>query len=84
MESDEMKRNRVRTPAGPSGNQDQNRPGLAKGIEMSQHAARPIEAALVNFLCKDGVRKSRYGRAKGTALTGAGGFMATHTNAVER
>jgi hypothetical protein len=75
MESDEMKRKRVRTPAGPRGNQDQNRPGLARGIEMSQHAARPTRAALVKRLCSDGVRKSRYGRAKGAALTGGGGFM---------
>jgi hypothetical protein len=75
MESDEMKRKRVRTPAGPRGNQDQNRPGLARGTEMSQHAARPTRAALVKRLCRDGVRKSRYGRAKGAALTGAGGFM---------
>jgi len=84
MESDEMKRKRVRIPAGPRGNQDQNRPGLAKGTEMSQHAARPSRAALVNLLCKEGVRKSRYGRAVGTALTGAGGFMSAHTNATER
>lgn len=79
MDSDEMKRKRVRMPAGPRGNQDQNRLGLAMGIEMSQHAASPIRAALVNLLCKDGVRKSRYGRGKGAALTGAGGFMATRT-----
>lgn len=79
MERDEMKRKRVRIPAGPRGNQDQNRLGLAKAIEMSQHAASPIRAALVNLLCKDGVRKSRYGRGKGAALTGAGGFMAAHT-----
>ena len=84
MESDEMKRKRVRMPAGPRGNQDQNRLGLAMEIEMSQHAARPTRAALVNLLCRDGVRKSRYGRAVGTALTGGGGFMSTHTKAVER
>jgi N-formylglutamate amidohydrolase len=77
MERDEMKRKRVRTPAGPMGNQDQNRPGLAIGREMSQHAARPTRAALVKRLCNEGVRKSRYGRAVGGALTGAaGGFMA--------
>ena len=79
MESDEMQRKAARIPAGPRGNQDQNKAGLAMDTEMSQHAASPIRAALVNLLCNDGVRKSRYGRGKGATLAGAGGFMPAST-----
>lgn len=72
MDSVEMKRNKARKPAGPTGNHDQNKEKLARGREASQQATRPIKAALVNLRCNDGVRKSRYGRAAGAALTGGG------------